>query len=363
MSLDNEFKDEFDKQCADVTKANLMVVGGTGVGKSSLINLVFGKKLAKTGAGKPITRGCNRYESENIPVVIFDTEGYEIVNDKQDNSNFKREIIAEIARREQLDLKDQIHLYWYCISASNHRITDYDIDNIKNLNSRPSKLGIVITQCDNEEVSEDDEGLTSIAFRKVLKDAGIQNEVFETSTTLEEKLQLDDLLNWSATSLSSDELKDAFIGAQQKNITLKDKQSDQAIWAAVIAAGGAAGVNPFPMSDSLALTPIQMALAARLAQIYGFNALGANALALLKTQVLSLVGKQMAASLTKLIPVLGAVINATVAAGITKGFGNAMKYTYRTAYLEVLETGGLPDWVKLFSNLNISKYITENSKI
>lgn len=363
MSLDNELNDEFDKQCADVTKANLMVVGGTGVGKSSLINLVFGNKLAETGAGKPITRGCNKYESENIPVVIFDTEGYEIVNAKQDNSNFKKVIIAEIERREPLELKDQIHLYWYCISASNHRITDYDIENIKNLNRRASKLGIVITQCDNEELNEDNEGLTSMAFRKVLKGEGIHNEVFETSTTLKEKLQLDQLLAWSATSLNSDKLKDAFIGAQQKNITLKDSQADQAILAAVLAATGAAGLNPFPLSDSLALTPIQMALAARLAQIYGFNALGANALALIKTQVLSIVGKQMAASLTKLIPVLGAVINASVAAGITIGFGNGLKYTYRAAYLEMLETGALPDWVNLFSNLDVLKHITNNSKL
>ncbi|MEE4461988.1 GTPase [Azotobacter chroococcum] len=273
MSIGQQTGDEFDKQIADITKANLMVVGGTGVGKSSLINRVFGEELAKTGAGAPVTRGCEKYEREHVPVVIFDTEGYEIVDGGVDNSNFQQSVIKEIERRESLELKEQIHLYWYCISASNHRITDYDIDNIKALSLRHAELAIVITQCDNEEVNEQNEGLTSLAFRKILKEAAIKNEVFETAATLDEKLQLDELIEWSANSLSNEKLKDAFIGAQLNNLELKDKQASTAILYASGAAAAAAGINPIPMSDSLAIVPIQMALAARLAQIYGFNAL------------------------------------------------------------------------------------------
>ena len=363
MSIEQDIDSEFDKQLADVTKANLMVVGGTGVGKSSLINRVFGEKLAPTGAGAPVTRGCHKYEREHVPVVIFDTEGYEVVaNGGIDNSNFQKSVIAEIERRESLELKDQIHLYWYCISANGHRITDYDIANIKALSLRQANLALVITQCDAEEINENGEGVTSLAFRKVLKEAGISNNVFETSATIEENLQLDALIEWSTNSLPNEKLKDAFIGAQISNIELKDKQASAAILYASAAAGAAAGLNPVPMSDALAIVPIQMAMAARLAQIYGFNALGNSVLGLLKAQVVSLVGRQVAASLTKLIPVLGQMINAVTAAGITNGLGYALKHTYRTAYVETLKTGTPPDWAALFAKIDIFSYITQYTK-
>ncbi|TKD38757.1 DUF697 domain-containing protein [Azotobacter chroococcum] len=210
---------------------------------------------------------------------------------------------------------------------------------------------------ENEEVNEQNEGLTSLAFRKVLKEAAIKNEAFETAATLDEKLQLDELIEWSANSLSNEKLKDAFIGAQLNNLDLKDKQASTAILYASGAAAAAAGINPIPMSDSLAIVPIQMALAARLAQIYGFNALGNSVLGLLKAQVVSLIGRQMATSLTKLIPVLGQVINAGIAGGITNGLGHALKHIYRTAYVEMLKTGTPPNWAQLFANLDIFTHI------
>jgi predicted GTPase len=45
----------------DMPVANIIVVGKTGVGKSSLINGVFRGNFAKTGVGKPVT--------ENIKVI------------------------------------------------------------------------------------------------------------------------------------------------------------------------------------------------------------------------------------------------------------------------------------------------------
>ena len=38
---------------------NLGIVGETGVGKSSLVNAVFGEARARVGVGLPVTRGVN----------------------------------------------------------------------------------------------------------------------------------------------------------------------------------------------------------------------------------------------------------------------------------------------------------------
>lgn len=38
----------------DKIKTNILIAGKSGVGKSSLLNYIFGEEVAETGAGKPV---------------------------------------------------------------------------------------------------------------------------------------------------------------------------------------------------------------------------------------------------------------------------------------------------------------------
>ena len=69
-TFEEAFQKEFQEQKAAIKKPNLAVVGGTGVGKSSLINRIFGKNVAKAGAGIPVTKGMNKIEdpSGSVPM-------------------------------------------------------------------------------------------------------------------------------------------------------------------------------------------------------------------------------------------------------------------------------------------------------
>ncbi len=351
----DKLNEKFKEELKEISHVNIMVVGGTGVGKSSLINTVFLKEIAKVGNGKPVTKGIVQYKSPDMPIVVFDTEGYEIIDGAIDNSNFEQNVMAEIRKRQQLPLKEQIHLYWYCISAGNHRITEYDLSNIRQLTKLGVKLAIIITQCDSEEVNDFGEGITSQSFRTILREEGIKNVVFETSTTMgSTALQLPELVTWSQEELPTDDLKALFISAQKANLVEKDNTANKAILTAIAAATAAGGANPLPLSDGLVIAPIQMKLAVSLAKIYGFTNLGSNVMTLLQTQVVGLVGRQVAASLTKLIPVVGQLVNATVAGGITAGIGYGLQKLYREAYIAYLETGKEPDWAKLFAQLDLT---------
>ena len=357
MSTNDKIEKEFEKQLNDLPKVNIMIVGGTGVGKSSLVNKIFGEEIAATGSGKPITKGIDEFSKEGFPAIIFDTEGYEIIDGELDNSNFSQVVFEEVKKRSKLELKHQMHLFWYCISVTSHRITDYDLENIKLLNEHGVDLAIVFTQCDNEEVDDDNNGKTSAEFRKIIISNGLNNKIFETMTVGEETLQINDLIEWSTESLKDDDLRAAFVGAQKQSIELKNKEANTAIKIATAAASTAAGLNPFPLSDSLALIPIQMGLAVKLANIYGFTSLNDSILSLLKAQIVTLIGRQLAASLTKLIPIIGQIVNAGVAGGITFSLGYALKQAYTQSYIALLENGKEPDWVKVFNNIDLTSII------
>ena len=356
----NDVDKEFENQIKNLEKPNLMVVGGTGVGKSSLINLVFGRKVAVIGAGKPVTKGCHLYQSEDVPINIFDTEGYEIeANGNIDNSNFKNIVLKEIIERKARPLAEQIHLFWYCLSISNHRITDYDLANIKELSKLGLKISIVLTKCDQDELDSENKGIHAEKFKKVLKSEGINSPVFQTMSETSEPLEINELIEWCLEQLPNEELKKAFVSAQKTNLSAKERQAVKIILATSAAASAAAGLNPVPLSDSLVLLPIQMGMAAGLAKTYGFPALGSASTALLKAQIMSMLGKQMAASLIKLIPGVGNIINGAVAGGLTAGLGYGLNLLYKDALKTYLETGSAPNWQKIFETFDFSSFMKE----
>jgi len=354
--MEAQLEEQFDKEMAAVKRPNLMIVGGTGVGKSSLINHIFGKEIAKVGSGKPVTRGCHRYEDANIPLVIFDTEGYEVNAGETSAGNFREKIIPEIKTRKSKVLDEQIHLIWYCLSVANHRVTDFDLDNLRLITGELDiPVAVVFTQCDAEPVDDEGNGETSKAFRKVLREHDIQCVVFETCADNpnhdpELKLDLEKLIGWSSASLKDDALRQSFVAAQIASLPAKRSEAMTIIMTYSATTAASAGLNPVPMSDALLIVPQQMAMAASLAKLYGFGSMGEMVVSMLKGQILSLVGRQLAASLTKLIPVLGQIINASVAAAITGALGLALVEVYERAVEGYLKTGKSPDWARLFSN-------------
>jgi len=355
-SIEDRLEEQFDNEMAQVSRPNLMIVGGTGVGKSSLINLIFGKSIAKVGTGQPVTRGCERYEDLKVPLVIFDTEGYEVSEGKISAGNFREKIIPEIKQRKNKALNEQIHLIWYCLSVANHRITDFDLDNLRLITDQLDiPVAVVLTQCDAEPVDEQGNGETSQIFRQVLRENGMTCEVFETCANNpnhdpELKLDLEKLIDWSSTSLSNDSLRRSFVAAQIASLQAKRSEAMNIIMTYSATTAASAGLNPIPMSDALLIVPQQIAMAASLAKIYGIDSIGEIAVSMLKGQIISLMGRQLAASLTKLIPVLGQFINAGVAGVITGGLGLALIEVYERAIEGYLKTGRAPDWTKLLSS-------------
>lgn len=102
--------DEIAKKCMDaineklknLKKLNIIVVGKSGVGKSTLINSLFRDKIAETGLGRPITTEIRKIEKKDYPMAIYDTPGFELSEGQQ--AKVKEEIIELIHKGLQQEI-------------------------------------------------------------------------------------------------------------------------------------------------------------------------------------------------------------------------------------------------------------------
>ena len=123
--------DEIAKKCMDaineklknLKKLNIIVVGKSGVGKSTLINSLFRDKIAETGLGRPITTEIRKIEKKDYPMAIYDTPGFELSEGQQ--AKVKEEIIELIHKGLATgDINNAIHCIWYCINVGGNRTFD-----------------------------------------------------------------------------------------------------------------------------------------------------------------------------------------------------------------------------------------------
>lgn len=313
---------EFENYKKNEHYPNIVLLGVTGCGKSSLINSTFGVEVAKVCDIQPETQDFETFKGKDYgtTVNLIDSKGYELEDSSESYVNrLQRKMISMESEGEK------INIVWFCLSVSKKRIEEMDLEIIRKISSIKelrNKIFLVLTKCDED----DEEGSIAKEYKKILKENFPNLEAYEVSNEEDLKLDYDKLIEDSVNCLDDEDLKANFVAGQLKNLTLKKQTVEKGLKKYTVAAAGV-GITPIPFSDALLLIPIQMKMIAEITEIYGMRNLVAITKSGITEVLISNLGKNIASNLLKLIPgvgtLLGGAINATVASSITYAVGKA----------------------------------------
>lgn len=324
-------QEAYEQAAAKLGRANIAVVGNTGVGKSTLTNAMFGFDIAKTGVGRRVTEEIAYYEHPTGAVGFFDTRGIEVGEAKAQVIEGLRSLVVERRSKAQ---SEQIHVAWYCIRAASTRFVDADAEIVQALHDVGVPVIVVLTQ-----VARRDGRLHPVALELAhsiearglpLAPDGRAFFVMALPDDFEghESHGLEDLLD--ATFRGAPEgVHRALIAGQVIDLERKEKASRKIVQGAA-ATAATAGAVPIPFSDAAALVPIQVGMFAGVTVTYGLpiskGTFVTLAGAALSYGGLTNAGKYLVTNLLKFVPggnVAGSAIRASVAGALTLTAGEA----------------------------------------
>ena len=329
--LEGMFEQRLAEAFAALGTFNLAVFGKTGVGKSTLVNAIFGRDVARTGVGEPVTRGLVYHRHPDGFLGLYDSEGFETGTAGDVILDGLRALVAEHRDRP---IDQRIHAAWYLVRWSDRRFEQAQTAFVRALHEVGLPVIVVMTQVPTKDGVIHPEALEFAAYIESLGLPLAPNGHVILTNALADPFTgspvfgLQHLLD-ATYDVAPEAATRALTAAQVVDFGRKKKAVDAIInQAAAIAAG--IGATPIPFADAALLVPNQVTMIARITAAYGLPPSRSRAMAAAGSVILTggatLAGRYAVTSLLKFIPggvIATSAISATVAASLTKGVGMA----------------------------------------
>ena len=348
----SEKSGEFDQQKAknkalnEKEKCNIIICGASGVGKSTLINAIFGKDVVKAGAGKPVTQHLEKIAIPEKGICLWDTKGIEAENYQGTMESLKKEFSQAIDNAN--DDSDIPHIGWVCIKASSDRVEDRDLTLIRLLAERNIPVVIVFTRVTGKserEFVEEAKLIIDKEYKDILRGAyvSVNSVPYEIDEDIVVKIKgLESLIEETESRFPEGKksAKNAFRKAQRLKIKMRltaMKEGARKVIHFASFAAGTAGASPIPGSDAPIIAAIQSTMIYKINSEFELDADNSKMTSILTgilgVTALAQVGKAIVSNALKFIPgvgtFIGGAISAVTAIAITEAVGHA--------YITVLE--------------------------
>ncbi len=354
-------------------RGNVLVLGNSGVGKSTLINAVLGDKVARTGYGTVgTTKHLEIFENNEINFRVIDSVGFEPGLIKRMQAiNAVRDWSKTAAKAG--DENSAINVIWFCVDGTSRKLFPQAIDSLARASSVFKTVPIITVITKSYSIPDRETNI------KMVKDAfatrrGRKLNVEKIIPVVAEIYKLNDTAFAPEEGIT--ELIDATYEVMPEgiqaaaydisNYKLQLKQNmSRGITAASTAAGVAVGLATFiPYSDAVVLTGIEGAEIKAIASVYGIKkSTGSTALIqkIVEVGTVSMVARATCAAVLRLVPVAGQIANAAVAGCFVAAIGEASRYVFEQIHLGKKSIDDI-DWVEKLMNDTLSKSVVEKAQ-
>lgn len=357
-------------------KGNVLVIGNSGVGKSTLINSVLGKEAAKTDWGTHgTTTKLEIYESESyqVPFRVIDTIGFEPNYLKERRAvNAVRKWSRDCARKGGEN--GRIDVIWFCVDGTRSKLFAEDIRRMTRAVSMWKTVPVIAVITKSYSIPDREKNIEMIrkAFEGQKK---IRNNLREIIPVVAQIYTINDTAYAppdgipqliDATNALMPEGSRAAAHDLAQFILNRKRVLAQSIVGAATAGTVVVGAVPLPVPDGVILTPTEVMEVNSLAKVYGIEGKAGSKHflnSIIEAGTVGMVAKSII-NMLKAIPgvnIAASVLNAIIAGVIVAVIGEGSIYAFEQIYLgkkSVEDT----DWVKKIIESRITETVIGKAK-
>lgn len=353
---------------------NVLVLGNSGVGKSTLINAVLGERMTGTGYGTVgTTRHLEVFSNNEVNFNLIDSVGFE-------PDFFKRmQAIKAVQDWSKNSAKagnenSKINVIWFCVDGTARKLFEQSIDSLARAASVYKSVPIiaVITKSYSRPDRETNIQIVQQAFAgkagRKLNLKGIIPVVAEIYRIDETAFAPVDGIN-ELIQLTNDVMPEGLAAAENDIQAYKMDRTNQfahTLIGASTVSGVVVGAVPIPnpLTDGAILSGIELAEVSGLAKLYGIkksNQSTSLIQRIVEIGTVSAVARATCGAILKAIPVAGWIANAAVAGSFVAAIGEGARYIFEQISLGNKSVADI-EWAEDLLNDKLSGQFVDKAK-